>query len=288
MKEVSKILIAYDGSECADAALVDLKRASLPASLEAVVLSVADVILPPTDDEVPESELLIPIPEGVRHALAHGEQMVKEARALSERAAQRLREDFPGWEVKAEACGDSRAWAVIKLADQLGSDLIVVGSHSHSIVGGRLVLGSVSQRVLYEARCSVRVARCWDERREGPVRIVIGYNGSPDSERAVNAVASRKWLEGSEVRIITAGEMISPATVDVPAEKMRAAGLIVSNFVREDHPAHVLIEEAEQWSADSIFVGTRDIHGFKHFLNGSVSSAVAARAPCSVEIVRQN
>jgi nucleotide-binding universal stress UspA family protein len=287
MKEVSKILIAYDGSDCADAALLDLRRAGLPEVLEAVVLTVAGVILPPPDEEVPESELLIHIPDGVRHALAHAEEAVKETRALAERAAQRLKEDFPGWEVRAEACGDAPAWAVIKMADQLKSDLIVIGSHGHSSAGGRLVLGSVSQRVLYEAHCSVRVARCKNAGREGPVRIIVGYNGSPDSERAADAVTSRTWPEGSEVRIITAHELASPATVDILEEKIHATGLTVSPITREGKPAHVLIEEAEQWPADSIFVGTRDVHGIKHFLSGSVSSAVAARALCSVEVVRQ-
>lgn len=287
MKEISKILIAYDGSDCADAALLDLRSTGLPKVLEAVVLTVAGVILPPPEEEVPESELLIHIPEGVRHAMAHAEEAVKEALALAERAAQRLKEDFPGWEVKAEACGDTPAWAVIKMADQLKSDLIVIGSHGHSSVGGRLVLGSVSQRVLYEARCSVRVARCKDAGSEGPVHIIIGYNGSPDSERAVDAVTTRTWLEGSQVRIITAHELANPASVDILEEKIHATGLTVSHFAREGNPAHVLIKEAEQWPADSIFVGTRDIHGIKHFLSGSVSSAVAARAPCSVEVVRQ-
>ena len=286
MKGISKILIAYDGSACADAALVDLRHAGLPASLEAVVLTVADVILPPPDDEVPESELLpIHIPEGIRHAQAHAEEAVKEAQALAERAAERLKADFPDWEVKTEACGDSPSWAVIKMADQLKCDLVVVGSHGHTIVGGRLILGSVSQRVLYEARTSVRVARCWDARREGPIRIVIGFNGSPDAERAVDAVASRLWPEGSEARIVTAHETTPPP--DVLADKLRAAGLTISNVNSQGNPAHLLIEEAEKWGADSIFVGTRDIHGFKHFLTGSVSSAVAARATCSVEVVRE-
>ena len=38
-----KILIAYDGSDCANAALTDLRRAGLPKEVEAIVLSVADV-----------------------------------------------------------------------------------------------------------------------------------------------------------------------------------------------------------------------------------------------------
>ena len=42
-----KILIGYDGSECADAALDDLAQAGLAGSGEVHILSVADVWLPP-------------------------------------------------------------------------------------------------------------------------------------------------------------------------------------------------------------------------------------------------
>ena len=287
MKKISKILIAYDGSACADAALNDLRRAGLPAAVEAVVITIADVILPPPDDEVPDDELFpTRIPEVVRHAQAQVEKAVQEAQALAEQAARLVKADFPGWVVKVEARGDSPAWAVIKTADRNQTDLIIVGSHGHSMVGGRLILGSVSQRVLYEARCSVRVARCMDARRHGPVRIVVGFNGSPDAEAAVDAVASRVWPEGSEARIVTAREAGMQAVPGVVADKLSIVGLTTSNIIGEGNPAHVLIEEAEKWGADSIFVGTRDIHGMKHFLHGSVSSAVAARAACSVEVVR--
>ena len=42
-----KILIGYDGSECADAALDDLTHAGLPPDAEAHILSVGEVWLPP-------------------------------------------------------------------------------------------------------------------------------------------------------------------------------------------------------------------------------------------------
>lgn len=287
MKEVSKVLIAYDSSTCSDAALNDLTRAGLPASLEAVVLTVADVILPPSDDSLPADDVpAIRILEVERHARAHAQEAIKEARAIAEIAAKQLHADFPDWDVRAEVRCDSPAWAVIKLADQDKPDLIVVGSHSHSLVGGRLILGSVSQRVLYEASCTVRVSRCADVRREGPVRIVVGFNGSPDSELALAAVAARSWPKGSEARVVTSRDSSEPARHGVAAEKLRAAGLMTSEVSLEGDPAHVLIKEAEAWGADSIFVGTRDIHGFQHLLHGSVSSAVAANAHCSVEVVR--
>jgi hypothetical protein len=46
-----KILIGYDGSECADAALEDLKGAGLPKTAEALVMTMADVFLPPPINE---------------------------------------------------------------------------------------------------------------------------------------------------------------------------------------------------------------------------------------------
>ena len=42
-----KILVAYDGSECADAALDDLRRAGLPSDAQVKVLSVVENWLPP-------------------------------------------------------------------------------------------------------------------------------------------------------------------------------------------------------------------------------------------------
>jgi nucleotide-binding universal stress UspA family protein len=287
MKEVSKLLIAYDGSACSDAALNDLARAGLPSAVDAVVITVADIILPPPDEVVPAGDVpAIRIPEVERHAQAHAENAIEEARAFAERGAKRVKTDFPGWIVRAEVRCDSPAWAVVKMAERENPGLIVVGSHGHSLVGGRLILGSVSQRVLYEAPCSVRVARCSDVRRKGPVRIVVGFNGSPDAEAAVDAVAMREWPQGSEAHVITARDELTPTMLSAAAERLRAAGLTTLEVSREGDPAHVIIAEAEEWGADSIFVGTRDIHGFRHLLHGSVSSAVAARAQCSVEVAR--
>ena len=285
MKALSKILIAYDGSACSDAALNDLKRAGLPASLDALVLTVADVIVPPPDRELP-GEPAVRIPEVERHVRDKTEKAVREARAHAERAAERVRADFPGWRVRVGVDCDAPAWTLIRAADRMPADLVVVGSHRHAVAGGRLILGSTSQRVLYEARCSVRAARCSEVRREGPVRIVVGFNGSHFAEEAVEAVASRVWPEGSEARLVVAGHHLGPESPGAALKHLRAAGLSVSESAREGGPAHVLIHEAEEWGADCIFVGTRGLHGFQHLLHGSVASAVDARAQCSVEVAR--
>lgn len=285
MRRISKILIAYDGSRCSDAALQDLRRAGLPSVVKAMLVTLADVIVPPPDDELPDLPA-IRIPEVQKHARAHTAKAISEARALAERAATRLKADFAGWQVKTKVDCDTPAWAVIRMAADFESDLVVVGSHGHSSAGGRLIMGSVSQRVLYEAGCSVRVARCSDEGREGPVRVVVGFNGLQDSLEAVEAVAGRSWPVGSEVRVVTATDTSIPESLASATDKLRATGLATSEVNRVGDPAHALIKEAEEWAADSIFVGTRDLHGLRHLLYGSVSSAVAAQALCSVEVVR--
>jgi nucleotide-binding universal stress UspA family protein len=287
MKGISKLLIAYDGSAYSDAALNDLQRGGLSATLEAVVLTVAYVFQPPKEGEMLADDLVSPAAaEMVRPHQLRVEEEVKKALVLASQGASRVKADFPGWSVRAEADGGTPAWSVIDMAGALVVDLIVMGSHGHSSVGGRLILGSVSKRVIYEAPCSVRVARRSEKRREGPVRIVIGFNNSKDAEAAVDAVASRFWPKGSEARVIIVGPPVKPEMQGAADERLRAAGLVAKQVNRDGNPALVLIEEAENWDADSIFVGTRNIHGIQHLLHGSVSLAVAAGAHCSVEVVR--
>jgi len=76
-------------------------------------------------------------------------------------------------------------------------------------------------------------------------------------------------------------------TLDGAAERLSAAGLATSSVVTTGDPRRVLVQEAERWGADCIFVGS---HRFgnraERLLLGSVAAAVAARAHCSVEVTR--
>ena len=68
---------------------------------------------------------------------------------------------------------------------------------------------------------------------------------------------------------------------------LRRSGLEASVEVRMGHAKHTLVEYADEWKADCVFVGPHCAgNSFERFLLGSVSSAVAARADCSVEVVR--
>ena len=315
MKREARILIGYDGSECADAALDDLTHAGLPPNCEAQILSIAEVWLPsppPSIYEIVDQAEKATSPADLQKRFAKGCAAAKAALALAERARDRVLANFPNWKVTAESSCGSPAWELIARADQWKPDLIVVGSHGRTALG-RFVLGSVSQRVLTEARCSVRISRGRVEEPDSPARIIIGVDGSPASLEAAREVASRCWPPQTEVKVIVVddplfpeylGRIIPPldkwieedkaeerAWVEEvsaePIELLRQAGIEVSSELRAGDPKKELPNAAEEWAADCIFVGSAGFSNrFERFVLGSVSAAVSARAHCSVEVVR--
>src|ERR1043165_3044320 len=97
--EVSmKILIAYDGSKCADAALDDLTHAGLPEKGEALVMSVAEVWLPPpppSSYEVVEMATTAKGALGLERNYMASAQVVKDADEMAAKAAVQFRANFP-------------------------------------------------------------------------------------------------------------------------------------------------------------------------------------------------
>lgn len=171
-----KILIAHDGSESADKGIDDLSRAGLPVEVDALVVSVAEVWLPPPRREFDDT-FPLQVPAGLKRARAHAAQIVKEAQELASSGSKRVRQIFPRWTVHHRAVVGSPAHEVLNLAREWHPDLIVVGSHGRSALG-RFVLGSVSQKVLTEAQTSVRVARQTTGTGASAMRIVLAVDGS--------------------------------------------------------------------------------------------------------------
>jgi nucleotide-binding universal stress UspA family protein len=309
-----KILIAFDGSDCSGAALDDLVRAGLPENGEAVVLSVAEVWLPaPGSNNGTGVHLDAESEQMIQRHIEKGKKAVTEAETLANHAMQRVKKLLPKWKVTAEATYGSPAWEIITRSIDLRADLIVVGSHGRSGIK-RFFLGSISQKVLTEANCSVRIARGRVEVDPAPARLLIGFDGSKGAEAAIDAVATRSWPEGSEARLVSATDPITPSAIgrfippvrdmiddinagerewllklaDKPLADLRWAGLPGSIYIRAGNPKHILEEEAEWWSADCIFVGATAFGSqVERFLLGSTAAAVAARAHCSVEVVRR-
>jgi nucleotide-binding universal stress UspA family protein len=304
-----KILIATDGSKCADEAQSDLVRAGMPANAEAIVLSVADVWLPPSDVETGLPEEL---KEVAQKARARGEEALSIAQGNAEAGASTIRQLFPSWKVQGEATADSPGWGIISRAEHWPADLIVVGSQGLSGIG-KLIQGSVSQKVVTHAHCPVRIGRPAQDPERKQIRLMIGIDGSSGSIRAVDHVTQRSWPRDTEIHLIAvldprfstaaisylpqAAQWIQEGYQDEEAwirgvmekesKKIKDSGLHVTTSIQQGDPKYLIIEFSRQWEADTIFVGARGLTRVERFLMGSVSGAVASRAHCSVEVVHR-
>jgi nucleotide-binding universal stress UspA family protein len=68
--------------------------------------------------------------------------------------------------------------------------------------------------------------------------------------------------------------------------RRRSPDVSVSTRIREGIPKDVIVEEAREWGADLIVLGSHGYGFVKRLVLGSVAAAVVASAPCSVHVVR--
>lgn len=146
------------------------------------------------------------------------------------------------------------------------------------------------------------------------MKILLAVDGSAYSDAAVEEIVKRPWPPGSEVMVITAVEMpimvgiepwaaspdyfeqIEKAIRGVAEDVIKRATsklntiddktLKISSVIIQGSPRQAIVDEAENWHADLIVMGSRGLGAWNRVLLGSVSSAVVHHARCSVEIVR--
>jgi nucleotide-binding universal stress UspA family protein len=275
-----RVLIAYDGSPFAEAAIEDLTYAGLPNDTEVRIF----------------------------HAIERPLDLMGES--LAEEVSTRVQAQFRSWNVQMETAAGHAADMILKRAREWHADLILVGSHGRSGLA-RVVLGSVSASVARGAGCSVRVVRAVERRRENEIRLLVGHDGSPEADTVVDEVCRRSWPAGTRVQIVSVVEAlvstradelagIASAVHDINAEEFKwlqylageaeqkcaKAGLIASSLVLEGHPKETLVNEARRWNAETIFIGARGLGVVERLFLGSVSISVVTHAPCTVEVVR--
>jgi nucleotide-binding universal stress UspA family protein len=149
------------------------------------------------------------------------------------------------------------------------------------------------------------------------MKVILAFDGSDCSKLAVEEVATRPWRDDTELKILAVAASKIPEWLIVPNFTFPAAHyaeihehhkqfekllpeiaesinitehgskLKIETQVIEGEPKEVIVDEAEKWEADLIILGSHGYGNIKKFLLGSVAQAVAAHAPCSVEIIRQ-
>ncbi len=293
-----RILVATDGSECADVAIdlvasVDWPRPSTIHAVEAVSSGVAVFggpwpPIPPVDTSSFDGAIR--------------EQAEKHLDA----ATVRLR--GPGRTVESSAAAGRAADVIIATATDAAADLIVVGSRGHGTLESML-LGSVSAEVVDRARIPVLVAR---RRTIGDV--VFAWDGSAGAEQAAELLLEWDIFGASEIRVVSITDVepswwLDPSMVGEEAaaevhahlaepsrrqhehlaremaDALLEAGLRARPECRDGDPAAEILATATTMAAGLVIVGTHGRTGLTRLLMGSVARNVLHHAPCSVLIV---
>jgi nucleotide-binding universal stress UspA family protein len=74
---------------------------------------------------------------------------------------------------------------------------------------------------------------------------------------------------------------------DEIARTLNTTSLQTETAVRDGDPRTVILDEAKDWGADLIVLGSHGHSGLERWLLGSVARSIVDHAPCSVEVVRR-
>ena len=229
----------------------------------------------------------------------NGENLLKEVSAY---LADAFKDIAPSTRLDASLEIGSPAAKIIEGVRKHKPDLLVLGSRGL----GKLqewVADSVSHKVTSEAHCPVLIVKGSSRKVS---KVLFGYDGSADAERAVDFLQGKLFRDKLELTIATVlplkpqgvstsdvrGEQfavfVKKAVSDL-AEKVRSrlsSHYVASTQVMEGDPASLLAEVATERMIDLVVVGARGLTGMKRFFLGSVSHHLLHSAPCAVLVVR--
>ncbi|WP_017555622.1 universal stress protein [Nocardiopsis baichengensis] len=295
------IVVGVDGSPGGRAALEWAARAAAVRGLELLVLHALNMPL-------------ITVPFGYPVRMTPTAETAGRAAHLVQAAVSGLAEAHPGLVVRSQLSSSDPAHALI--AAGRTAAMVVVGSRGLGGLGS-VFLGSVSIRVGAHAHCPVVVVPgAADEHEDRPGRrpehgrVVVGVDGSRDSDVALRFALDHAARTGAEVVALHAWLISAPIDTRgladasyvvehrfaaesaykhvltmVEAARTEATADVAARAVAvEDHPAHALLTEGA--GADLIVVGSRGRGGFAGLLLGSVSQTVLHHAEVPVAVVR--
>ncbi len=291
--QTSVIVVGYDGREESRDALA-LARLLAPG-MAAEVLLVSILVHAPLEIEAPTYEASL--------------------REDTERFAAEIREQVGDDPVRVLALpAASAAKTLHDVAERESAALIVLGS-THRGPLGRVLPGSVGERLLAAGPCAVAVApRGFAAQDDRGARIVgVGWTDTPESRQALDFAVSLVERVASSIRLVSVVGPVSRVALATPnaaaawasleygfekveeaaiEERERAlaaaleslpAGVDTTGDVLRGDPASRLIDVSAD--LDLLVLGSRGYGPLRRVLLGSVSAPVMRAAGCPVIVV---
>lgn len=242
-------------------------------------------------------------------AEAHAEEAAQRAVEAAEARLEAVPAEAPV-RVTREVRVGAPARELARAADEQTADLIVVASHSGI---AQLVLGSVASSLIRVARCPVMVVGDRSPEPDTLERVLAAVDLSPISRNVLHNAVVAAATAGGKVRVLSLFEppilradpdggwlpqYMGPAELEEVAAHRHAevSGLIrrcvpgnavpIEVEVRGRQPApDGILEEARNWGADLVVMGTSGNNAWHRMILGSTAHHVLIKAVCPVLVV---
>ena len=183
-----------------------------------------------------------------------------------------------------------------ELAEEMGADLLVVGSSRRGLLD-RVLVGDATRAALDGAPCAMAIAPAGYSRQPVAMReIGVGYDGSPESEHALGvarrlAEAHDSKLSALEAiffpaRLVTGPPFPDAATINemLAAARDRIAALGgVEPHAEYGEPAEQLALYSD--SLDLLVIGSRSYGPVGRLIHGSTAQQLARSARCPLLVL---
>jgi nucleotide-binding universal stress UspA family protein len=210
-----------------------------------------------------------------------------------------------GRHAEAEELVGPAAPALLRFADEVEADLVVVGRRG---AGGfeALALGSTAHQVAEHATGPIAVipASTVPSGEAWPfATIAVGLDGSPAAADALTWVVPLAVESSATVVVVHALELAPmfaaaglvdayeqarrriSTTVEEWCAPLREAGVGYTTFVEEGGPADILLDAVHRHQADLLVVGRRSPARFRGMEMGSAAHRALGFAPCPTVVI---
>jgi nucleotide-binding universal stress UspA family protein len=279
---IVKVLYATDGGLPARQALALLERVAAPERLQVTVVTVGRGSNVVSDGEDLAADELVPA-----------------AVARLQRA---------GIEADEQMLEGRPAAAILEEIIEGGFELAVLGAGNHSRLG-RLLLGSVSTKVLHASPTSLMIVQRAVE-PERLVRVLFATDGSKHADLALGQMIDFLDPSSCEIDVVAVAEKLMPViaftipreayatggpTPELEREWLAAADRHASEAAMRLQTAHFkctakarlgapslqLLDEVEAAHSDLVVVGSRGLGALERAVVGSVSDQMVRHAPAT-------
>ncbi len=283
----NKILVAFDGSEFSKAALIEssnwVKRhGGRIIMVHAVYFDEEEFTIAPEQRE----------------------KRFELGKKVCYQTQENISSEF-GIDVESLVCEGEPPDVIVDIAREKKVELISMGTYGRRGLK-RLIMGSVTSKVILNAPCDVMVVKrpcseCTGEYKS----ILVPFDGSEFSKNALERACELSKIDGAEITVLYVipryeemieffrTDSIKRAMLDEAEKILNVArriasekGIPIASTVREGHVGDNIIEAAEMLKNDLIVIGTYGWKGVSRAIMGSTTERVIMNASCPVLTVR--